>query len=168
MIGRVIKVISHSEFEAEVEDVSVGDIVMCGNILAIVASIHQEEPEYAKYLGELDREEIKSFIPDVAEGKKIARCISLCTLNLEEPRTAPRIGEVLKRVDDETLRNVHYSNGEFNIPYLIPLIDKCRRDPSLVRSLLLKLMEIIPEEKELLEIILAEIEYSRMRGVEMR
>ncbi len=168
MIGRVVRVLSHSEFEAEVEDVAVGDIVLCGNLLAIVASIHHEEPEYAKYLGELDREEIKLYMPDVSEGRKIARCITLCDVNLGEPKRAPKIGEILKPVDDETLRRIHYSNGEFRMPYLIPLIDRCRRDLSLVRSLLLRMMEVVPEERELLEIILAEIEYSRMRGVEMR
>ena len=166
MLGKVVRVLSHSEFEAEVEDVSVGDIVLCGDILAIVASIYQEEPEYAKYLGELDKEEIKSFIPDVSEGKKIARCISLCKINLEEPKTAPKVGEKLKPVDDEFLRKVHYANGEFRIPYLIPLMEKCKRDIGLVRSLLMKLMEIVPEERDLLEIILAEIEYTRMKGVE--
>ena len=168
MLGRVVRVLSHSEFEAEVEDVSVGEIVLCGDILAIVASVYQEEPEYAKYLGELDREDIRMFMPDISEGKKVARCISLCKINLDEPRTAPKIGEEIKPVSDELLREIHYSNGEFKIPYLIPLIDRCRRDVSLVRSLLLRLMDVIPEERELLEIILAEIEYSRMRGVELK
>lgn len=167
MIGKVIRVLSHSEFEAEVEDVSVGDIVLCGDILAIVASVYQEEPEYAKYLGELDREEIRRFMPDISEGKKVARCISLCRINLDEPRTAPKIGDTLKPVSDEMLRNIHYSNGEFRIPYLIPLIERCKKDISLVRSLLMRLMEIIPEERDLLEIILAEIEYNRMKGVEL-
>jgi DNA-directed RNA polymerase subunit F len=167
MLGKVVRVLSHSEFEAEVEDVSVGDIVLCGDILAIIASIYQEEPEYAKYLSELDKEEIKSFIPDVSEEKKIARCISLCKINLEEPKTAPKVGEKLEAVDDEFLRNVHYANGEFRIPYLIPLMEKCKRDIGLVRSLLMRLMEIVPEERDLLEIILAEIEYTRMKGVEL-
>ena len=167
MKGRVIRVIDHGEFEAEVEDVSVGDVVLCGDLIAIVASIHQEEPEYAKYLSDLDREEIKSFIPDVSEGRKIARCISLCRIDLEEPKSAPKIGEELRIVSDEELRKVHYSNGEFRIPYLIPLLDRCRKDLSLVRSLLLRLMDVVPEERELLEIILAEIEYSRMREMQL-
>ncbi len=168
MSGRVVRVISHSEFEAEVDEISVGDLVICGDLLAIVSSVYQEEPEYAKYLGELDREDIRMFMPDISEGKKIARCLTLCRLDLSEPRTAPRIGEELKPVSDETLRSIHYSNGEFRIPYLIPLLDRCRKDMSLVRSLLMRLMDVIPEERELLEIILAEIEYSMMRGVELR
>lgn len=167
MLGRVIRVISHSEFEAEVGDVSVGDIVLCGDILAIVASVYQEEPEYAKYLGELDREEIRRFMPDISEGKKVARCIALCKMDLGEPRTAPKIGDELKPVSDEMLRSIHYSNGEFRIPYLIPLMERCRRDISLIRSLLMRLMDVIPEERDLLEIILAEIEYNRMKGVEL-
>ncbi len=167
MLGRVIRVISHSEFEAEVKDVSVGDLVLCGDILAIVASIHQEESEYAKYLGEMDREEIRRFMPDISEGRKVARCICLCKVNLEEPRTGPKIGEILTPVNDEKLRRIHFQDGEFKIPYLIQLMERCKRDYSLVRSLILRLMDVIPEERELLEIILAEIEYNRMRGVEL-
>ncbi|HIP58658.1 MAG TPA: hypothetical protein EYH00_05085 [Archaeoglobus profundus] len=167
IVGKVIRVLNYSEFEAEVEEVSVGDIVICGDILAMIVSIYQEEPEYTKYLGELDREELRSFIPDISEGKKIARCLSLCKINLEEPRTAPRIGDELKIVDDKFLREIHYANGELKIPYLITLLEKCKKDLNLIRSLLMRLMKIIPEEKELLEIILEGIEYTRMKGVEL-
>ena len=168
MLGKVVRVLNHCEFEAEVNDeVSVGDIVTCGDLIAIVASIHQEESEYVKYLGDVDRETISKFIPDVADERRVARCIVLCRKNLEEPKSAPKIGEELRIVSDEELRKVHYSNGEFRIPYLIPLLDRCRKDLSLVRSLLLRLMDVVPEERELLEIILAEIEYSRMREMQL-
>ncbi len=168
MWGRVVRVLNHCEFEAEVnEEVSVGDIVLCGDLMAIVASIHQEESEYVKYLGDVDRETISKFIPDIADDRRVARCIILCRTNLEEPRRTPKIGEELVPVDDDRLRRIHTANGEFRIPYLIPLMERCRKDLSLVRSLLIRLMNVIPEERELLEIILAEVEYSRMREMQL-
>ncbi len=168
MPGRVIRVISHSEFEVEVEEISIGDLILCGDILAIVSSIHQEEPEYAKYLGELDREEIRKFMPDISEGKKVARCICLCRIDLNDIRSTPKIGEEIEIVSDELLRRIHYSNGEFRIPYLISFIERCKKDVDLIRLLLNRLMNVIPEERDLIEIILAEIEYTRMKGVELR
>jgi DNA-directed RNA polymerase subunit F len=164
-MGKVLKVLSHSEFEAGI-DAEVGDIVKAGDIVAIVSSIHQEEPEYIKYLSELEKEEIRRFLPDISEGKKIARCIALCKTNLSEARHAPKIGEEVERVEDGFLRQIHYANGELRMPYLIFLLQRCR-DVGVTRSLILKLMDLIPEERDLLEIILAEIEYSRMRGVEL-
>jgi len=164
-MGKVVRVINHSEFEAEM-DAEVGDVVKAGDIVAIVASIYQEEPDYVKYLNELEKEEIRMFMPDISEGKKIAKCISLCRMDLQEPRNTPKIGDIVEKVDDNFLRQMHYVNGEIRIPYLIPLLNKCN-DVGIVRSLVLRLMDLIPEEKELLEIILAEIEYSRMRGVEL-
>ena len=163
-VGRVLRVLSHSEFEAEL-DADAGDIVKVGDIIAIVTSIHQEEPEYVKYLSDLEREEIRKFLPDVAEGKKIAKCVVLCREDLSEARKSPRIGEDVVKVNDTFLRELHFANGEFRIPYLIPLLQKCK-DISIARSLLSRLMELIPEEKELLDIIMAEIEYSMMKNVE--
>ncbi|AEA46705.1 hypothetical protein [Archaeoglobus veneficus] len=163
--GRVVRVLSHAEFEAEL-DAEAGDVVRAGDIIAVVTSIHQEEPDYVKYLSDLEKEEIKKFLPDVAEGKKIAKCVVLCRADLSEARKSPKIGENVEKVDDIFLRELHFSSGEFRIPYLIPLLQKCK-DVSIARSLLYRLMELIPEEKELLKIILAEIEYSMMRGVEL-
>ncbi len=165
MTGKVIRVLSHSEFEAEI-DAEVGDIVKAGDIVAIITSIYQEEPDYVKYLNELERDEIRRFLPDISEGKKIARCIPLCRTDLQEPRSTPKIGDTVEKIDDNFLRQIHYANGEFRVPYLISLLNRCN-DVGIVRSLVLRLMDLIPEEKDLLEIILAEIEYNRMKGVEL-
>jgi hypothetical protein len=70
----------------------------------------------------------------------------------------------VEKVGDEEIRQIHY-DGELRIPYLIPVLQKT--DISTVKALILKLIELIPEESDLLEIILSEIEYSRMRGVEL-
>jgi hypothetical protein len=164
MAGRVVRVLSHSEFEAEI-DTEVGEVVKAGDVIAIVISVYQEEIEYLKYLGELEKEEILRFLPDVSEGKKVAKCISLCRADLEEPRKAPKIGDVVEKIEDEALKQMHYTNGEFRAPYLVSLLGRC--DISIVKSFILRLMDLVPEERELLEIILAEIEYNRMRSVEL-
>ncbi len=164
-IGRVVRVISHNEFEAEME-VEAGDVVRVGELIAVVTSIYQEEPEYIKYLGNLEKEEMRTFLPDITEGKKIARCVVVCMNDLSEAKKSPRIGDEVVKVDDVFLRNLHFSGDEFRIPYLIPLLQKCK-DVSIARILLSRLMEVIPEEKELISVILAEIEYSIMRGVEL-
>jgi hypothetical protein len=115
-------------------------------------------------MGNLEKEEVKKFLPDVFKARRIAKCLLLCTENLEDVTKIPKVGDKVEKVEDEELRQIHY-NGEFKIPYLIPLLEKV--EIPIIRALILKIMEIIPEEKDLLEIILAEIEYSRMRGVEL-
>jgi len=164
-IGKVVRVLSHSEFEAEVE-VEAGDVVRVGDLVAIVVSVYQEEPEYVKYLSNLEKEEMEMFMPDITEAKKIARCVVLCRDDLSETTKSPRIGDRVVRVDDIFLRNLHFSGGEFRIPYLISLLNKCK-DTSIARTLLSRLIEVIPEERELMSIILAEIEYSMMKGIEL-
>jgi hypothetical protein len=160
---KVLRVLSHNEFEVEI-DSSVGDIVKIGNIIAIVTSIHQEEPDYVRYMGELEKEEIKKYLPDIFKARRVVRCLSLCTSDLKDVRQAPKIGDKVEKVGDEEIRQIHY-DGELRIPYLIPVLQKT--DISTVKALILKLIELIPEESDLLEIILSEIEYSRMRGVEL-
>jgi DNA polymerase III delta prime subunit len=160
---KVLRVLNHMEFEAEI-DADVGDMVKAGNIIAIITSIHQEEPDYVRYMGELEKEEMRKYLPDILKARRIARCLSLCTADLGEVRSTPRVGDEVIKVNDDEIRRIHY-NGELKIPYLIPILQKA--DISTVRALILKLMELIPEERDLLEIILSEIEYSRMRGVEL-
>ena len=137
---------------------------MVGDLVAIVSSVYEEEPEYLKYVERISREDLAKFAPDLASGRKVTRCIVLCKLNLDEVRKPPRIGESVRIMDDFEIRNMHFARGEFMIPYLIPLIRKTK-NVELVRSVITKLMKLIPEELDLLEILLSEIEYSRMRGV---
>lgn len=160
---KVLRVLNHMEFEAEM-DSDVGDMLKSGDIVAMVTSVHQEEPEYIRYMSDLEKEEIKNYMPDIFQPHRKARCLCLCTLNLEDVKSTPRVGDAVEQVDDEEIREIHYQD-ELRIPYIIPLLQKT--DISTVRALVLKLMELIPEEKDLLEIILSEIEYSRMRGAEL-
>lgn len=162
-IMKVLRVLNHMEFEAEI-DSDIGDILKTGNIVAMVTSVHQEEPEYIRYMGDLEKEEVKNYMPDIFQPQRVARCLSLCTVDLGDIKSTPRVGDTVETVADEEIRDIHYQD-ELKIPYLIPLLQKT--DISTVRALILKLMDLIPEEKDLLEIILSEIEYSRMRGAEL-
>ncbi|HID43224.1 MAG TPA: hypothetical protein EYP30_05510 [Archaeoglobaceae archaeon] len=159
----VLRVLNHMEFEAEI-DTDVGDIVKTGDVIALVTSIREEEPEYIRYMSDLEREEIRKYLPDIFRAKRVVRCVSLCTSDLKDVRKAPKVGDKVEKLEDDEIRKIHY-DGELRIPYLIPLLNKT--DISTVRSLILKIMELIPEERDLLEIILSEIEYNRMRGVEL-
>jgi DNA-directed RNA polymerase subunit F len=159
----VLRVLNHIEFEAEI-DTDIGDIVRTGDIIALVTSIREEEPDYVRYMSDLEREEIRKYLPDIFRARRVVRCISLCTSDLKDVRRAPKVGDRVEKLDDEEIRKLHY-DGEFRIPYLIPLMHKT--DISTVRTLVMKIMELIPEERDLLEIILSEIEYNRMRGVEL-
>ncbi len=163
--GRVVRVLNYDEFEVEM-DVKIGDFVKVGDLIAVVYSIYEEEPEYIKYLGDIEKEELKKFAPDLIKERKIARCLILCKEDLEEARYPPRIGDKVEKISEFELRKLHFKGGELKIPYLINLIRKTR-DVGLVRSIIVRLMRLIPEEYDLLEILLAEIEYSRMRGVSL-
>ncbi|MFO7966204.1 MAG: hypothetical protein R6U44_01215 [Archaeoglobaceae archaeon] len=162
-IMKVLRVLNHMEFEAEI-DSDVGDILKTGDIVTMVTSIRQEEPDYIRYMGDMEKEEVKNYMPDIFQPQRVGRCLSLCTVDLEDIKSTPRVGDKLETVTDEEIRDIHYQD-EFRIPYLIPLLQKT--DISTVRALILKLIELVPEEKDLLEIILSEIEYSRMRGAEL-
>lgn len=161
---KVLKVLNHDEFEVE-GNLAVGDLICCNEILAIITSIYQEESEHSEYIDRLETEDIKRFLPDLVEGKRIARCLALCNTNLDDIINLPEVGAKVDRVDDKDLRDLHLKNGELKIPYLIKLLKTSNID--VARRLVLKLMDLIPEERDLLEIILAEIEYNRMKGVEL-
>jgi len=168
---RVTKVLNHLEFEAEGtydDDFFVGDIIKAGNTAAIITSLSQEEPDYVRYMGELEKEEIERNMPDIVNPRKIAKCLSLCTMKRDEVKKTPRLGDKIEKLDDSTIRELHY-DGELHIPYLIPILRKKDNDISITitRGLVLKLIELIPEEKELLNVILSEIEYNRIKGVEL-
>ncbi len=161
---KIVKILSHDEFEVE-GDLAVGDVVNCKGIMAIVVSIHQEGSEYSDYMHRMETEDIKKFLPDLVEGRRIAKCLALCTTNLDDAFTLPEIGTEVEKIDKDNLRNIHLKNGELRIPYLVKLLKRSNID--VARNLVLKLIEVIPEEKDLLEIILAEIEYKRMKGLEL-
>lgn len=168
---RIMKVLNHLEFEAvgnNDDDFFVGDFIKAGDTVAIIASLSQEEPDYIRYMGELEKEEIEKNMPDIVNPRKIAKCLSLCTMRKEEVRKTPRLGDKLEKLGDTTIRELHY-DGELHIPYLIPILRKKDNDISItiIRALILKLIELIPEEKDLLNVILSEIEYSRIKGVEL-
>lgn len=161
---KVLKILSHDEFEVE-GNLAVGDVICCGEILAIVTSIYQEESEYSDYMDRMDVEEIKKFLPDLIEGKRIARCLALCTTSFDDVINLPEVGSRINKLGSEELREMHLKNGELKIPYLIKLLKTSNID--VAKRLVLKLINLIPEERDLLEIILAEIEYNRMRGIEL-
>jgi len=161
---RILKILNHDEFEVE-GDLAVGDLICCNEILAIVTSIYQEESEYSEYIDRLETEDIKRFLPDLVEGKRVARCLALCNTNLGDVVSLPEVGAKVDRIENENLRNLHLKDGGLKIPYLIKLLKTSNIE--VARRLVLRLMDLIPEERDLLEIILAEIEYNRMRGIEL-
>jgi len=151
---------SHEEFEVEGE-LSVGDVIKAGEAFAIVLTHYHEESEFIRYAGQIEREKVEKFMPDLISGRRVARCMIL------RSDTAPRPGDEVRHVDDETLKKMHYMDGEFSMPYLIPLMKKCKDNLWVLRDYIKRLMEIVPEERDVLEIILAEIEYGMLRGVEI-
>ncbi|RLI74592.1 hypothetical protein DRO97_05645, partial [Archaeoglobales archaeon] len=85
--------------------------------------------------------------------------------NLGDVVSLPEVGAKVDRIENENLRNLHLKDGGLKIPYLIKLLKTSNIE--VARRLVLRLMDLIPEERDLLEIILAEIEYNRMRGIEL-
>jgi hypothetical protein len=155
---RVIKLLSDEEFEVE-GDLRVGDVIKAGGSFGIVTSIYHEEAELTKYLG-IEAEKLGEFLPDLSGGERIARCF---ILQCEEH---PKPGDEVKIVDDRELKKLHLSGGEFSIPYLISLIKKCRERLWIVRDHLERLAKTIPEEKSLIDILKAEVEYRMLRDME--
>jgi hypothetical protein len=134
--------------------------VKTSGTFAIVVDIIHEEPEIVKYLN-VDAEKVRKFMPDLALRGRIAKCISLVCKRPPEP------GEDVELADFSDLREIHFSNGEFCMPYLTSLIRKCRDRLWIVKEYLNTLMDAIPEEREVIEIIRAEVEYGMLRGVEL-
>jgi|Deesub1362B_J571_1020462.scaffolds.fasta_scaffold00047_114 hypothetical protein len=166
---KVVAVKGFREFDVEGE-LQIGDFIRCGDLIGLVKGLRIEEPEFVSYLSKYDVDEIKRFMPDVVEVKKIAECITLCDLKLSDPVRTPEIGDDVVVLSDDEIRSLHMQSGQsgngFSIPYLLQLVD--RADISVIKRLLERLMRIIPEEKELLDILMCEVEYAIMKKMQLR
>jgi len=160
---KILRIIAPREFEIE-GDLKIGDFVECGDIIGIISYVYQEEPEILKYIGGLDKEEIGKFLPDISEARTLSRCYSLCTKELNEPLNSPKIGEKVRILNDDEIRKLHIRDGNIAIPYLPFLISK---NVDLAKRVVKKLISLFPEEKDVLEIILLEIEYNKLKRVEI-
>ncbi len=160
---KVVRVNSRREFEVEGE-VEIGTFVRVGNLIAVSAEVFQQEDEISKYLSKGDVEKLRAFLPDLGEPKFVTRFLVLMDVNSRPPRTMPRIGDEVVVMDWEEVAEVHTPDGELSIPYLPYLI---RKDRDLARFVVEQLLEMLPEHRELLDIVLAEIEYSLLREVDL-
>jgi hypothetical protein len=95
------------------------------------------------------------------ERGRIAKCI---TLFCDSP---PSPGEDVSIANTEEIVLLHTKEGDFSMPYLSLLIKKCRDRLWVVKRHLERLESILPEQKEIIEIIKSEIEYEMLRGVEI-
>ena len=164
---KVVAVKGLREFDVDSEGrLEIGDFIRCGNIIGLVKGLRVEEPEFVGYLSNYDVDEIKKFMPDVVEVKKIAECIALCDAQLSDPVTTPEIGDEVEVLGDEEVRRLHMQNGSFSVPYLLQLVD--RADIGVIKRLLERLVRVIPEERELLDILMCEVEYAIMRKMQLR
>ncbi len=160
---RIVKVNSTREFEAEGE-VEIGTFVKAGNIVSISSEIYQQEDEISKYLGKADMERIRKFMPDLSKPKTITRFYTLMDSEGKDPLGMVRIGDEVEMMSDREIIEAHMFDGEIRLPYLPFLI---RRDRELARNAVRKLMSIIPDHRDLFEMIIIEIEYSLLREVDI-
>ncbi|AIY90632.1 hypothetical protein [Geoglobus acetivorans] len=159
---RVCKVISRREFEAEGE-IDIGVFAKTGNLLSISSEVRQEEDELGKYLSDEDIERLRNFLPDLEQPRTYTRFTVLMDVN-GGLTGVPKVGEEIEVLNDEDIRKAHTISGEFRMPYLPYLMKK---DVELAKIVILKLFRLFPEERDILEMILAEIEYSVMREVDL-
>lgn len=159
---RVVRVLSKREFEAEGE-LDLGVFVRAGDVIAVSSDIRQEENEIVSYLGEEDIERLRSFLPDLEESRILTRFIVLMDLKGGLTKT-PKVGDEIALLSDEEVKKAHMIDGSLKIPYMPYLI---RKDLDVARAVLLKLIDLFPEEKDVLEMILAEADYAVMRGVDL-
>ena len=159
---RVVRVNSIREFEAEGE-MEIGTFVKVGSVISISCGVYQQEDEISRYLGKADVEKIRKFMPDLAEPKTFTKFYALMDTGAVEPVKMVRIGEEVKLMDEEEIVKSHTVNGEIRLPYL-PFLMK--RDRDLARSAVRRLMNMIPSQKDIFEMILVEIEYSLLREVD--
>ena len=153
---RVVRVLNSREFEIEGE-VRVGEFVRVGNDLAVVVEVYCEDPEILKYIGKFDLEEIKDFLPDLAEPKNYARCFLI-----SDGRVG--IGVSVEKASDEFVKKVHWKDGDLYMPYIPELVSKY---PKVAIEVIKKLEELFPNEKDVLRIIKAGLEFSRIRRVDV-
>ncbi len=165
---KVVAVRGLREFDVDDSEgrLEVGDFIRCGNLIGLVKGLRIEEPEFVSYLSKYDVEEIKKFMPDVVEVKRIAECVTLCDAELSEPVRTPEIGADVEVLSDEEVRSLHMQENGFSVPYLLQLVD--RAEIAVIRRLLERLVRVIPEEKELLDILMCEVEYAIMKRIQLR
>ncbi len=160
---KVLRANSLREFEVDGE-IEIGSFVLADDIIGVSATIYQQEEEITKYLSKEDLNTLRSFLPDLSEPKFVTKCYALMNSKLENPKSLPKIGSDVRLLNDEEIKKIHLKNGELYIPYLPFLI---KRDIEISRTVVLKLMNIFPEYKDLLEIIFAEIEFRIMEEVDV-
>ncbi|MBO8182270.1 MAG: hypothetical protein H0Z28_05685 [Archaeoglobus sp.] len=156
---KILRLLSDEEFEVE-GDLRIGDVLKAANTLAIVISISHDESEIGRYLG-IETEKLVDFLPDLSEGRRVARCFILhCNEH-------PKPGEEVEIADDDELRGIHLASGEFSVPYLVSMMKKCRERLWVVRDYLERLANAIPEEKDVIGILKAEVEYRMLKDMEV-
>ncbi|WP_290902506.1 hypothetical protein [Ferroglobus sp.] len=153
---RVVRVLNSKEFEVEGE-LNIGEFVRVGNEIAVVVEVYCEDPEIVKYMSRFDIEEVKEFLPDLAEPKNYAKCFLL-----SEGRVS--VGEKVEIAEDERIREVHWKNGDLYMPYIPELVAKY---PKVAIDVIKKLESLFPEERDVLRIIKAGLEFSRIRRVDV-
>ncbi|AKG91698.1 hypothetical protein GAH_00977 [Geoglobus ahangari] len=160
---RVVRVNSRREFEVDGE-VEIGTFVRVGDLVAVSAEVFQQEDEISKYLSKGDVERIRAFLPDLAEPNVFTRFVVLMDSRSRAPRTMPKVGDEVEIMDDAGVIEAHTSSGELSVPYLPYLM---RRDRELARIVVERLSSLLPEYRDVLDIVLAEIEYSLLREVDL-
>ncbi len=160
---RVVRVNSVREFEAEGE-MEIGTFVRVGDVISISSQVYQQEDEISKYLGKADVEKIRKFMPDLNEPKTYTKFYVLMSNDGSEPLRMVRIGDEIRVMDHDEIVEIHTSNNEIRIPYLPFLI---KRDRDLARNAVRRLMDLIPDQRDIFEMILVEIEYSLLREVDI-
>ncbi len=153
---RVVRVLNSKEFEVEGE-LNIGEFVKVGDEIAVVVEVYCEDPEIVKYMSRFDIEEVKEFLPDLAEPKNYAKCFLL-----SEGRVS--VGEKVEMAEDERIREVHWKNGDLYMPYIPELVAKY---PKVAIDVIKKLESLFPGERDVLRIIKAGLEFSRIRRVDV-
>ncbi len=153
---RVVRVLNSREFEVEGE-LNAGEFVKIGNRLAVVVEVYCEDPEILKYIGRFELDEIKEYLPDLAEPKNYARCFLIT-----DGRVG--IGEIVEKAGDEFIKRVHWKENDLYMPYMPELVSKY---PKVAIDVIKKLEDLFPEERDVLKIIKAGLEFSRIRRVDV-
>ncbi len=135
----------------------VGEIVKAGDCLAVVVSVSGEEPEYVKYAGELSRDEVEAYMPDIVENRVVSKCYVLRGVG---ESFAPDVGDTVSSASDEDIRKYHTRGDEFRIPYFYQLL---KIDIDIAKSVLLRLKKVF-ENEEIIDVLLREIDYMLMYG----
>ncbi len=160
---RVVRVSSAREFEAEGE-IEIGTFVKVGNVISISSEVYQQEDEISRYLGKADVEKLRKFMPDLSEPKTFTKFYVLMNAEGSEPVRMVKIGDEVEVMSRDEIVRIHVQNGEIRVPYLPFLM---RKDRDLAKTAVSRLMDLIPDHRDLFEMILIEIEYSLLREVDV-